>query len=249
MNIALLIGKHKSGGVPGKNYKELLGRPMVEYPLMAAYNSQRIDKIYVSTDSPIIKDIAAKYGAVIIDRPAELARSESPTEFVFSHAYEQILENEVNIKFMSLMFANSVDVLPCYLEEGMDKLEANLEWDSVISLSQYNMFTPLRARKLTDVGTSVPTLDLDSLGVENTFDRDALGDVYFADFGVQMVRPERCLADPVGGALPYRWLGKIQGAMVKDFGFDVDDYWQIPVMEYWLEKHGFTVDKTPYDGL
>jgi CMP-N-acetylneuraminic acid synthetase len=248
MNIALLIGKHKSGGVPGKNYMELLGRPMVEYPLMAAFHSKLIDKIYVSTDSDIIKQIARKYDAEIIDRPPEMARSDSPTEFVFSHAYEHIKKVEKgDIGLMSLMFANSVDVLPKYLDQGIEKLNSNDQLDSVISLSQYNMFTPLRARRLQDDGRSVPTLDLDSLGVENTFDRDALGDVYFADFGVQIVRPERCLVYPTAGALPFRWLGKEQGAIVKDFGFDIDDYWQIPVMEFWLKEHGFSLETTPYD--
>jgi CMP-N-acetylneuraminic acid synthetase len=53
-NCALLIGKHNSGSVSGKNYIEILGRPAVEYPLLAASHCKQIDKIHVSTDSPII---------------------------------------------------------------------------------------------------------------------------------------------------------------------------------------------------
>jgi hypothetical protein len=34
--------------------------------------------------------------------------------------------------------------------------------------------------------------------------------------------------------------------IVKDFGFDIDDEWQIATMEYWLEKHGFSDTETPY---
>ena len=68
---------------------EILGRPAVEYPLLAASHCKQIDKIYVSTDSPIIMEIASGFGAEIIERPAELARAESPTEFVFQHAYER----------------------------------------------------------------------------------------------------------------------------------------------------------------
>jgi hypothetical protein len=145
------------------------------------------------------------------------------------------------------MFANSPDVLPELLEQGIDLLERDDSLDSVLSVSRYNMFTPLRARRLNDDGTSAPILDLDSLGIPNTFDRDAMGDIYFADFGVQIVRPERCLEEPTAGALPFRWLGRKQGALIKDYGFDVDYPWQFAVVERWLREHGFSETSTPYD--
>lgn len=248
MNIALVIGKHNSSAVPGKNYRELLGRPMVEYPLMAAYFCKSIDQIFVSTDSPVIKEIALNYDARIIDRPADLSQADSPTELVFQHAYEEIKKVCDHIKFMSLMFANSPDVLPSMLEDAFVRLEKDHSLDSLVSVSKYNMFTPLRARCLLADGTTEPLLDLDSFGVTNTFDRDALGDVYFCDFGVQVVRPERCLADAVGGSLPFRWLGSKQGAMTKEFGFDIDYEWQIPVLEHWLRENGFSESSTPYEG-
>jgi CMP-N-acetylneuraminic acid synthetase len=246
MNAALLIGKHNSGSVPGKNYMHLKNRPVCEYPLMAAAKTKSIDRIYVSTDSPVIKKVGLKYGAEIIDRPEELAKAESPTEFVFEHGYRHIKEREPELNYLVLLFANSLDVLPSYLEKGIEMMNANERFDSVVSVCKYNMFTPLRARKITDKETSEPVLDLPSLGIPNTFDRDAMGDIYFVDFAVQIVRPDRCLEDPLGGALPFRWLGHEQGVIVKDFGFDIDDEWQIATMEYWLEKHGFSDTETPY---
>ena len=246
MKIALVIGKHNSTAVPGKNYRNLLGRPMVEYPLMAAHYCKSIDEIFVSTDSPVIRDIALKYNARLIDRPECLAKPDSPTELVFEHAYDEIRKIYNNISYMSLMFANSPDVLPSMLDEAFIRLNEDNTLDSVVSVSRYNMFTPLRARRLLSDGSTCPLLDLDTFGVSNTFDRDALGDVYFCDFGVQVVRPERCLENAVGGSLPFRWLGRKQGAMIKDFGFDIDYEWQIPVLEYWLRKNGFTESSTPY---
>lgn len=246
MNVVLLIGKHKSGGVKGKNYMEVLGRPLVEYPLMAAYNSKLADKIYVSTDSEPIIDVGRKYNASIIRRHKHLAKSDTPTEDVFKHAYEIIKKKEQNIKYIFLMFANSPDILPEYWEKAVSILEKNSEFDSVISISKYNMFSPLRARKRNADGSTTPMLDIEKLGVTNTFDRDALGDCYFADFGVQVVRP-RCLENIKSGSLPFKWLGRKQGSIIKDFGFDIDAEWQIPVIKFWLKKHGFDYDKTPYD--
>lgn len=246
MIVALLVGKHNSGGVKGKNYMEILGRPLVEYPALAAANSKLVDKIYVSTDSPIIKEIGKKYNARIIDRPAELARSETPTEDVFKHAYDFIKAEVPNVKYIFLMFANSPDILPEYWEQAVDVLEKNPQFDACISVSKYNMFSPLRARKVNEDGTTEPMLDIKALGIKNTFDRDAMGDCYFADFGVQVIRPH-CLENIHSGSLPFMWLGHKQGHIKKDYGFDIDAEWQIPVIEYWLKTHGFDFNKTPYD--
>lgn len=246
MIVALLIGKHNSGGVKGKNYMEFFGRPLVEYPVMAAANSRLVDKIFVSTDSPDIKKVGEKYNASIINRPEELAKSETPTEDVFKHAYDFIKAECPDVKYIFLMFANSPDILPEYWEEGVKILDENPDFDSCISVSKYNMFSPLRARVVNEDGTTTPMLDLNSLGIENTFDRDAMGDCYFADFGVQIIRP-KCIEEMDQGALPFLWLGKKQGHIKKEFGFDVDAKWQIPVIEYWLKTHGFDFDKTPYD--
>ena len=165
------------------------------------------------------------FGAEIIERPAELARAESPTEFVFQHAYEIIKKKEPELEMMALLFANSLDVLPEYLEKGFQLLDDNQDFDAVVSVCQYNMFTPLRARRLNSDSTTEPMLALDELGIENALDRDAKGDVYFVDFGVQAVRPERCLTDSLAGSLPFRWLGHKQGAIIKDFGFDIVAKW------------------------
>lgn len=43
---------------------------------------------------------------------------------------------------------------------------------------------------------------------EDQFAMEAMKDVYFCDFGVQVVRPERCLINTCGGSLPSRWLGQ-----------------------------------------
>jgi len=246
MNIALLIGKHNSRSVKGKNYMEVLGRPLVEYPLMAAHHSKLVDKLYVSTDSPNIKVLGEKYNAVIINRPEDLSKAETPTEDVFSHAFSIMKHENKNMKYIFLMFANSPDILPEYWKKAVAILDENAKFDSVISLSKYNMFSPLRARKLNPDGSTEPMLDLATLGIANTFDRDAMGDCYFADFGVQVVRP-CCLENIQEGSLPFKWLGQTQGAIKKDFGFDIDAEWQIPVIEFWLKTHGFDFNKTPYD--
>ena len=63
MICALLLGRERSSGFPGKNWHPLLGRPMMTYPLLAAKATPDIDRVYVSTDSPTITRIGAEHGS------------------------------------------------------------------------------------------------------------------------------------------------------------------------------------------
>ncbi len=62
MICALLIGREGSSGFPGKNVTPVLGRPFVSYPLIAAKSAKGVDRVYVSTDSERIKQIASGLG-------------------------------------------------------------------------------------------------------------------------------------------------------------------------------------------
>ncbi|HMK15999.1 MAG TPA: hypothetical protein VK450_03665, partial [Methanomicrobiales archaeon] len=85
MIAALLIGREGSVGFPGKNVHPVLGRPLVEYPLIAAKGSRNVDAVYVSTDSARIKEISRGRGARIIDRPPELCTAGALGEDAFVH--------------------------------------------------------------------------------------------------------------------------------------------------------------------
>ena len=57
MIVSLIIGRGGSTGLPGKNTMNILGRPLMTYPIMAAKNSKYCNKIFLSTDSEEIKQI------------------------------------------------------------------------------------------------------------------------------------------------------------------------------------------------
>ena len=93
MIAALLLGREGSVGFPGKNVYQVLGRPLMEYPLLAAVNANCVDEVYVSTDSNKIKTIGLKHSAKIIDRPAYLCTKEALGEDAYAHGYNYIKEN------------------------------------------------------------------------------------------------------------------------------------------------------------
>jgi len=76
--IALIPARVGSKGLPGKNTKLLLGKPLIAYAIESALNSKYIKEVYVSTDDEEIAEISKKYGAKVpFLRPAHLASDEA----------------------------------------------------------------------------------------------------------------------------------------------------------------------------
>ncbi len=244
MIAALLLGRERSSGFPGKNLYPVLGRPLMEYPLLAAVHSPSVDEVYVSTDSEKIKDIARKNKAAVIDRPAYLCTNEALGEDAFVHGYKYIKDLGKEIELVVLLFCNAPCVLPEQIEKAIKILREKENIDSVVTVSRYNMYSPIRARRIGEDGFLHPFIPFEAYEgkMKITCDRDSQGDVYFADVCLSVVRP-RCLEDLNYGILPQRWMGQKIYPLRQWGGCDVDFEWQIPIVEYWLKKHGVTKKK------
>jgi len=242
MIVALLIGREGSQGFPGKNVYPVLGKTLMEYPLIAATKAKMVDRVYISTDSEKIKKIGLNYGAIIINRPTELCDNSALGENVFVHGY-YVIKNELaneneNIEFIVLMHCNSPTILPSTIDEGINILRKNPNYDSSVTVSKYNMWSPIRARKIGNDGLLHPFIPFKIFGdLKNlNCDRDSQGDVWFADMGASIIRPQ-CLEHLEEGLLPQKWMGKKIYPLKQWGGCDVDYEWQIPQVEFWLKKH------------
>ena len=90
MNVGIIPARAGSKGVPGKNIKPLLGKPMMAYVIEAALEAETLDRVIVSTDGEEIADVAREYGAEVIMRPSELAGDSSPMEDSLRHAVRKM---------------------------------------------------------------------------------------------------------------------------------------------------------------
>ena len=243
-----MIGRAGSRGFPGKNIKKILGRSTCEYPLIAAKKSKLINEIFVSTDCPKIKRISKKYTENFIERPIYLNDKNALGDDVFEFTYKKIKkkydEQKIKIKYVVLLFANAPLVTDKMIDRGIKFLNKNKSFDSAVSTSVYNMWSPLRARKLKKDGSLKPFVKFEYFGNPKTLncDRDSQGDVFYADMSVSVVRP-KCLDNLKNGLLPQKWMGK-KIAPIKSFaGFDIDYEWQTPLLEYRLKQNGFKFKK------
>lgn len=240
---ALMIGRKGSVGFPGKNVHPILGRPLAAYPLMAAQGSRYVDRVFVSTDSPEIMEIARGHGVELVERPAELATKQALGEDVFAHGYQEIKNRLASrglaVELMVLLFANAATITSQLIDQGVEALRNDSSLDSAVTTSVYNMWSPVRARKLDQDGCLKPFVPFETFGDPRTLncDRDSQGDVYFADMSVSVVRP-KCLEKLKEGLLPQRWMGQRIAAIPSWGGCDVDYEWQVPMVEFWLRQHG-----------
>jgi hypothetical protein len=243
MIAALLLGRKGSTGFPGKNLYRVLGRPLTVYPLLAAKQSRLVDRVYVSTDDEEIMALAREHAAEVIVRPPELATAQALGEDAFLHGYRVIKEmaagRGAEVELLVLLFCNAATILARTIDEGIEALRANAAYDSAVTVSRYNMWSPLRARKIGADGLLHPFVPFETFGDPKTLscDRDSQGDVWFADMGASIVRP-RCLDNIAEGLLPQKWMGQKIYPLKQWGGCDVDYEWQIPQVEYWLKNQG-----------
>jgi len=241
MIIALIMGRKGSKGFHGKNTYNVLGHPLAYYPMKVAKDCPEIDKIYLSTDDEKLMEIAKDNDIELIKRPPELCTDEALGEHVYVHAYNTVREmnKEIEVELVVLLMCNAPTVTSSVISEGIQVLRENTDYDSAVTVSKYNMWSPLRARKIGSDGLLHPFVPFEAFGDPGRLncDRDSQGDVWFADMGVSVVRP-KCLEHLEDGLLPQKWMGQKIYPLKQWGGLDVDYEWQIPHVEYWLKNHG-----------
>ena len=89
--IATICARGGSQGVPGKNIRSLCGKPLIVHTIAQAIACERLDAVYVSTDSEAIAEVARGAGASVpFLRPAELATAAAPKLPVIAHLVEHL---------------------------------------------------------------------------------------------------------------------------------------------------------------
>jgi len=244
MIAAILIGRKGSKGFPGKNLHPILGKPLAWYPMNAAKKCGEVDELYISTDDEELMALAGKNGGKVIKRPSELCSDGALGEDVYIHAYDAIKKEKKKdeIELIVLLMCNAPSITSAMISEGIRVLREHPEYDSAVSVSKYNMWSPLRARRIEKDGLLQPFVPPGSFGDPKKLncDRDSQGDVWFADMGVSIIRPV-CLKNIETGLLPQKWMGRRIYPLKQWGGLDVDYEWQIPQVEYWLKKNGESI--------
>lgn len=82
--IGIITARGGSKRLPNKNIADLGGKPLIAWTIEASLAA--CDRTVVTTDSAEIADVALRFGAHVVDRPAHLAQDTTPSLPVVAHA-------------------------------------------------------------------------------------------------------------------------------------------------------------------
>ncbi|MCY7294356.1 acylneuraminate cytidylyltransferase family protein [Alteromonas sp. a30] len=92
--LTVIPARGGSKGLPGKNVKTLIDKPLIAWTIELANRCEFIDRVVVSTDDTDIAEVAKAHGAdVPFMRPAELATDSAPTKDALVHCVNALDEN------------------------------------------------------------------------------------------------------------------------------------------------------------
>ena len=125
--LAVIPARGGSKGIPRKNLAPVGGRPLLVWTIEQALATRyaaggRLD-VLVSTDDPEIADVARSAGALVLDRPAELAADTTPTEPVVRHAVQARRAAGAGPEAVLLLQATSPIRLPGTLDRAIEQFE------------------------------------------------------------------------------------------------------------------------------
>ena len=90
--VALVPMRHSSERVPGKNYRQLAGRPLFHHIVRTLLEVDAVCEVVIDTDSPrITADVTESFPEVtVIPRPSDLLGGEVPMNAVLAHDVTQL---------------------------------------------------------------------------------------------------------------------------------------------------------------
>ncbi|MCL5260310.1 MAG: acylneuraminate cytidylyltransferase family protein [Gammaproteobacteria bacterium] len=135
--IAIVPARGGSKGLPKKNIRRLIDKPMIAYTLIEALNSRYISEVIISTDDETIASIAVEYGAkCLFMRPAELARDDSLAVDNYIYTIDR-LNNEFDYKITEFVVLQPTSPLRLAVDiDNVIELFYSKNADSAFSFTQ-----------------------------------------------------------------------------------------------------------------
>lgn len=173
--LGLIPARGGSRGLPGKNVKPLLGKPLIAWTVEQARAAELLDRVMVDTDSPQIAEAAKAAGAQVpFLRPAELALDTSPVIDTVLHVLEVFEKEGERYDYLALLEPTSPLRKPGDIDRGIRMLIGReSEASSLVSVGEIALEHPLYAKKISPAGL------VQAYGGDTCALRQALPKAYF----------------------------------------------------------------------
>lgn len=145
--LAIIPARGGSKGLPRKNIRPLLGKPLIAWTIEQAKESKYIDKIIVSSEDEEILYISKQYGAETIRRPDEYAKDTSPTSDAIIHAIQELENKNEYYDILILLEPTSPLRKKDDIDNALYQFILNIEkCQAIISVGEIHLENPLIAK-------------------------------------------------------------------------------------------------------
>lgn len=135
--LAIIPARGGSKGLPGKNIKTLLGKPLLAHSIAFAELLGDEVTCIVSTDDQEIANVAEKFGGLVpFLRPAELAGDTAPMSVVLRHALKAMEQRGTGFDLVLLLDPTSPTRTIESVQSAIEQLQSNPELDGVVAVSE-----------------------------------------------------------------------------------------------------------------
>ncbi len=151
--LAVIPARGGSKGIPGKNIKNLAGKPLLAYTAEAALGAKLLDKVVLSSDDQEIIALGKKLGIEVpFIRPEHLAQDATPTLPVVLHALEYYESMGEFFDAVCLLQVTTPFRRASFINEAVQKF-ADEGGDSLVSVKEVpHQFNPHWTFKIDDSG-------------------------------------------------------------------------------------------------
>lgn len=155
--LAIITARGGSKGLPGKNIKEMNGKPLLAWTIEQAKTSKYLDEIFVSTDSEDIAEVSNNYGVDVQElRPKYLATDDASSIDVIEYTIELLRKKGKCFDYLILLEPTS----PLRKWDDIDNMiqiaGENNECDGVISVGKVHTEHPMILKKISSQGRIIP---------------------------------------------------------------------------------------------
>ena len=126
MKLCVIPARGGSRRIPKKNIKMFCGKPIIQWSIEAALESNCFDRVIVSTDSEEISTISKALGAEVpFVRPSNLSDDFTATAPVINHAIQYMSQNFQSVELACCIYATAPFIEANYIQDGLRKIIEN----------------------------------------------------------------------------------------------------------------------------
>jgi CMP-N-acetylneuraminic acid synthetase len=185
--LAIIPARAGSKGLPGKNIKPLLGKPLIGWSIEQAKLSKYIDEICVSTDGKEIAAVSEKFGVKVSElRPAKLAEDKTSTMDVVEYLLERYKSKGQEFDILILLEPTSPLRKIDDIDNAIELLAKNEKADGVISVGEVQTEHPSIVKKINSEGKIEAYVKSD----KKLYQRQQMDKAYFPYGVIYMIKTE-----------------------------------------------------------